>query len=173
MGDMEKIFYDFCDTVKKGSRTATDKTIKKICTDCNIYTKSFNANAVDIAFCKHLKSAKKDVDFSDFVRFVEGAMAEEYAKQKNISTTDASNEIKNKIISSSGPKSHGATQASKDSATSRLTDVKGYTGSHKERFDAETGKGKGIEGREYVMDEKAASGYVGGYKGKNTYDKTH
>ncbi|CAH8445512.1 unnamed protein product [Schistosoma turkestanicum] len=173
MGDLEQIFYDFCDAVKKGAKTATDKTIKKICTDCNIYTKSFNANAVDIAFCKHLKSGRKEVDFPDFLRFIEGTMAEEYARQKNISPTEASDEIKGKIIKGGGPKAHGATQVSKDSATARLTDVKGYTGSHKERFDLETGKGKGIEGREYLMDDKAASGYVAGYKGKDTYDKTH
>ncbi|CAH8478546.1 unnamed protein product [Heterobilharzia americana] len=100
-------------------------------------------------------------------------MAEEYAKHKNMSPADAAQEIKDKIINTGGPKAHGATSVSKDAATSRLTDVKSYTGAHKERFDLETGKGKGIEGREYVMDEKAASGYVGGYKGKDSYDKTH
>lgn len=53
--------------------------------------------------------------------------------------------------------------------TDRLTDTAGYTGAHKERFD-ESGKGKGKEGREDTAD---TSGYVSGYKGKNTYDKTH
>lgn len=52
----------------------------------------------------------------------------------------------------------------------RLTDVKGYTGSHKERFDAETGKGKGMDGRE---DRPENTGYVGNYKGQGTFDKTH
>lgn len=51
----------------------------------------------------------------------------------------------------------------------RLTDTSKYTGSHKERFD-DSGKGKGIAGREDVDDN---SGYVGGYKGKDTYDKSH
>lgn len=32
--------------------------------------------------------------------------------------------------------------------------------------------GKGIEGR-VDRDDKAAEGYVGGYKGKDTYDKKH
>lgn len=49
----------------------------------------------------------------------------------------------------------------------RLTDTSKYTGAHKERFDKE-GKGKGKEGRENIADD---SGYVGGYKGKDTYDK--
>lgn len=51
----------------------------------------------------------------------------------------------------------------------RLTDTSKYTGSHKERFD-ESGQGKGKAGREDVKDD---SGYVGGYKGAGTYDKTH
>ena len=50
-----------------------------------------------------------------------------------------------------------------------MTDASLYTGSHKERFDAD-GKGKGIEGRENIADN---SGYVGNYKGAETYDKTH
>lgn len=48
-----------------------------------------------------------------------------------------------------------------------LTDVSGYTGSHKERFDEE-GKGKGIEGRVDTVDD---SGYVGNYKGAGTFEK--
>jgi hypothetical protein len=51
----------------------------------------------------------------------------------------------------------------------RLTDTSQYTGTHKERFDKE-GKGKGISGREDVAEN---SGYVGAYKGKDTYDKSH
>ena len=79
-------------------------------------------------------------------------------------------------------------KSSGDAATQRLTDVAGYTGAHKvpvnpssasyyielsltarftyfpqERFDAETGKGKGVEGR-VDRDAHAAAGYVGGYK---------
>ena len=51
-----------------------------------------------------------------------------------------------------------------------MTDVKGYTGSHKERFDADSGKGKGIEGRADTADN---TGYVGNYKGSGTYDAKH
>lgn len=51
----------------------------------------------------------------------------------------------------------------------RLTDTSKYTGTHKERFDA-SGKGKGKTGREDVSEN---TGYVGGYKGKDTYNETH
>ncbi|XP_022198763.1 tubulin polymerization-promoting protein homolog [Nilaparvata lugens] len=55
------------------------------------------------------------------------------------------------------------------SAVERLTDPTKYTGSHKQRFD-EAGKGKGIEGRKDVADK---SGYVQGYKNRDSYNKTH
>ena len=58
--------------------------------------------------------------------------------------------------------------AVKAGGVDRLTDTSKYTGSHKERFD-ESGKGKGLEGRK-DFDDKASSGYVGGYKGKDTFD---
>ncbi|KFQ33122.1 Tubulin polymerization-promoting protein family member 2, partial [Merops nubicus] len=48
----------------------------------------------------------------------------------------------------------------------KLTDTSKYTGSHKERFD-ESGKGKGLAGRQDAVDN---SGYVGAYKGAGTYD---
>ena len=43
------------------------------------------------------------------------------------------------------------------------------SGNHKERFDAD-GKGKGIEGREDVIED---DGYVVGYTNKGTYDEDH
>ena len=62
----------------------------------------------------------------------------------------------------------------KTGAVDRLTDTSKYTGSHKERFD-ESGKGKGLEGRYHTdpLTQQAMQGYVGGYKGKDSYDKTH
>ena len=61
-------------------------------------------------------------------------------------------------------------KAVKARGVDRLTDTLKYTGSHKERFD-ESGKGKGIEER-VDRDDKVAEGYVGVYKGKDTYDET-
>ena len=51
--------------------------------------------------------------------------------------------------------------------SARLTDATLYTGAHKERFDAATGKGKGKIGRE----DAASDGYVAAYKNKGAYDK--
>lgn len=60
-------------------------------------------------------------------------------------------------------------KATKVGGVERLTDTSKYTGSHKERFD-ESGKGKGLAGRQDLTDN---SGYVGAYKGAGTYDQTH
>lgn len=59
--------------------------------------------------------------------------------------------------------------AKAEATVSRLTDPSKYTGSSKQRFD-DTGKGKGKAGRE---DQPDGSGYVAGYKHKDTFDKTH
>lgn len=79
------------------------------------------------------------------------------------------NSILGKFGSVSGPSLAGTTGVANKETVARMTDTKHYTGAHKERFD-DSGKGKGIEGRENRSD---SSGYVGNYKGANTYDKTH
>ncbi|KFO80201.1 Tubulin polymerization-promoting protein family member 2, partial [Cuculus canorus] len=70
------------------------------------------------------------------------------------------------LIEGKEPGSVGTTKATKAGGVERLTDTSKYTGSHKERFD-ESGKGKGLAGRQELTDN---SGYVGGYKGAGTYD---
>ncbi|VDN96706.1 unnamed protein product [Rodentolepis nana] len=145
---LEEKFNQFCDIVRKGSTTATDKTIKRICTDAGLYSKNMDANRVDIEFRGFVGNAKKDVDFKGFVEFLEGRLAKSYAASKGIEDqAEAASELKAKIENST-PKLHGATKTSTDATTARLTDVKGYTGSAKERFDPSTGKGKGKAGRE-------------------------
>lgn len=54
----------------------------------------------------------------------------------------------------------------KTGAVDRLTNTSRYTGSHKERFD-DSGKGKGREGREEIVEN---TGYVGAYKNAGTYN---
>ena len=67
------------------------------------------------------------------------------------------------------PPSAPLQKTSSKGGVEKLTDTSQYTGSHKERFDAE-GKGKGLEGRK---DMSKNTGYVGAFKGDGTYDKTH
>uniref|UniRef100_A0A1I8GE80 FH2 domain-containing protein n=2 Tax=Macrostomum lignano TaxID=282301 RepID=A0A1I8GE80_9PLAT len=173
MADCKASFLAFCDATKKGSDKASDKTIKKIFTDCKVFPAlKMTSNDMDISISSYKGKAKLkgDLDYNNFCAFITHFCAEAATKKKVSDAAKAEADVK-KLIADNKPSAHGATAASKDDATSRLTDVKGYTGAHKERFDADTGKGKGKEGREYVADKKAAEGYVGGYKNMDTYNK--
>ncbi|XP_018319221.1 TPPP family protein CG45057 [Agrilus planipennis] len=107
-------------------------------------------------YFKKLKQLK--VPFSDYSKFLE-----DLAKSKKVDLE----EMKHKMANCGQPGFSGVGQVKASSTVDRLTDASKYTGSHKQRFD-ETGKGKGIAGRKDLVDE---SGYVAGYKNKDTFDK--
>ncbi|KAK3926944.1 Tubulin polymerization-promoting protein-like protein [Frankliniella fusca] len=100
------------------------------------------------------KFKSKNIDFKTFVKYLE-----ELASVKKMDVND----LKSKLVDCGLPGTTGATAG----GVERLTDTSKYTGSHKERFDA-SGKGKGLEGRADLADN---TGYVQGYKEKDTYDK--
>lgn len=102
----------------------------------------------------------KKIAFPDFEKYLD-----EIAKSKKLEAKD----IKTKLKECGAPGTSGTTNVVKSSAVDRLTDTKKFTGSHKLRFDS-AGRGKGISGRKDTPD---TSGYVAGYKNKNTYDKSH
>jgi len=83
--------------------------------------------------------------------------------------TDVNSVIEKVNSAKGGPSLAGTTGVANKANVDRMTDTSQYTGSHKEKFD-ETGKGKGIAGRE---DRTENTGYVGNYKGANTFDKKH
>lgn len=107
-----------------------------------------------IAFRK-LKS--KAITFSQIIEFFDGL-----CKSKNMNL-----ELVKSKLEKSSPSKAGTTTAATSGVVERMTDTTKYTGTHKERFDAD-GKGKGQEGR---VDNVETSGYVSGYKNKDTYDK--
>lgn len=112
----------------------------------------------DTAICfSKLKS--KALGYEDYNKFLKIL-----AKEKNINLE----ELKNKLLKCDTPGTSGTTKPEESSTVQRLTDTSKYTGSHKERFD-KSGKGKGVAGRE---DRHENTGYVQGFKNKDTYDKT-
>lgn len=115
---------------------------------------------VDTGICfKKLK--QKAIDFKTFNIYLE-----DLAKTKGIPVED----IKAKLVAGGPPNVSNATKPQSNTVVERLTDASKYTGSHKERFDTSTGKGKGKEGRVDVLPK---DGYVAGYKNRDTFDKTH
>ncbi|CAH1366502.1 tubulin polymerization-promoting protein homolog [Tenebrio molitor] len=149
-------FSKFGDT-KSDGRTITLTQIDKWLKQAQVIGKKITTTDTGICFNK-FKS--KTIDCSTFIKFLE-----DLASQKKIPV----DELTEKLVTCGLPGTTKTTQAVNVGGVDRLTDTSQYTGTHKERFDKE-GKGKGISGREDVAEN---SGYVGAYKGKDTYDKSH
>lgn len=147
-------FAKFGDT-KADGKTITLSQIDKWLKQAAVFDKTLTTTDTAISFNK-FKS--KTIHYQDFLKFID-----DLASQKKI----PSENIKEKLENCGPPGTNKATQAVKTGAVDRLTDTSKYTGSHKERFD-ESGKGKGMSGREDLHED---TGYVGGYKGQGTYDK--
>lgn len=118
-----------------------------------------NVTTTDTAICFN-KFKSKTLNFEQFKAFIEAL-----AKEKNLNLP----ELINKLIKCALPSVAGTTKAVKNAIMQRMTDTSKYTGAHKERFD-EAGQGRGLEGR---SDNTENTGYVQGYKHKDTYDQKH
>ncbi|KXJ10832.1 tubulin polymerization-promoting protein family member 2 [Exaiptasia diaphana] len=168
--ELETVFKSFCafGAGSKDAQASMDNAkFGKLFRDLKLYDKKFTSTDTDIIFNRpEVKSkTERKITFKQFKVALELCAEKKYGKKEDVS------KLIEKICAGKGPGTSGATKTAKTGAVDRLTDTSKYTGSHKERFD-ESGKGKGIEGR-VDRDDKAAEGYVGGYKGKDTYDKSH
>ncbi|XP_059534712.1 tubulin polymerization-promoting protein family member 2 [Myotis daubentonii] len=141
-----------------------NKNFSKLCKDCGIMDgKMVTSTDVDIVFSKVKDKNARTITFPQF----QEAMKELGQKRFKGKNPDETLENIYKLMEGKDPATPGVTKATTVGGVSRLTDTSKYTGSHKERFD-ESGKGKGIAGRE---ERSENSGYVSAYKGAGTYDK--
>lgn len=166
-GIMEDVFKSFCafGAGSKDTVAAMDNAkFAKLSRDLKLLDKKLTATDIDIMFSKVKSKTERKITYKQFVEAVK-LMAE----KKYPGDADGFDKLQGLISAGKGPTTSKTTSAAKTGAVDRLTDTSKYTGSHKERFD-ESGKGKGLDGRK-DMDSKAAAGYVGGYKGMDTYDK--
>lgn len=153
-----KAFSKFGDTKSDGKLITLSQSDKWMKQAKVVDGKSITTTDTGIHF-KKFKALK--INQSDYIKFLE-----DLAKTRKVDIE----EMKKKLAECGLPGVTSAVAKSKaDAAVERLTDPTKYTGSHKQRFD-ETGKGRGIAGRKDVQD---GSGYVQGYKDKDTYSKTH
>ncbi|KAL3266928.1 hypothetical protein HHI36_011078 [Cryptolaemus montrouzieri] len=159
MGSLEAQFTAFSKfgDSKSDGKTITLSQIDKWMKQAEVFDKKLTTTDTGIEFGKF---KAKVIDLKTFNQFLENL-----AKAKGYAVDD----IKKKLVNCGAPGTSHTTQAVHVGGVDRLTDTSKYTGTHKERFD-ESGKGKGIEGRE---DRQDGSGYVQNYKGQGTYDKTH
>ncbi|NWH25186.1 TPPP2 protein, partial [Grus americana] len=168
MSEVENAFRKFAvygDTSASGNEM-TGKNFSKMCKECGVMDgKAVTSTDVDIVFNKVKTKGARTITFAEFQQ----AMKELCGKRFKGKSPEEALQAMYGLIEGKEPGSMGATKATKVGGVERLTDTSKYTGSHKERFD-ESGKGKGLAGRQDLTDNR---GYVGAYKGAGTYDQTH
>ncbi|XP_067853549.1 tubulin polymerization-promoting protein family member 3-like [Heptranchias perlo] len=165
MGALHEAFKKFAmhgDTKSVGNEM-NGKNWAKICKDCKVIDgKTVTSTDVDIVFSKVKSKSARVISFEEFKM----ALAELAVKRFKGKSQEEAIDSMYGLIAGKDPANVGVTVAHKGGGVERLTDTSKYTGSHKERFD-ESGKGKGMSGREYISEN---TGYVGNYKGAGTYD---
>lgn len=165
-GSLQAQFKKFA-TKGTNNSEATSKDITRWMTDAGVFGKACSSNNLDIAFNKIKTKGKQNITAPEMEKLVD-EIAKKYGEDHKLDEAAAKAELTQKLVSTE-PKAHGATKVSASGGVDRMTDTSKYTGAHKERFDAD-GKGKGAEGRTEKVEN---TGYVGQYKNKDTYDKTH
>ncbi|CAH1790269.1 unnamed protein product [Owenia fusiformis] len=168
MDDLATKFQKFCiqGRASQGDlKTVNNKNLTKLMKDCKIVGKSLTTTDIDITFSK-IMGSKKEMSLAQFKEFLK-VLAPKYKKDHKLADDDAAFDAMIEKVKGGGVSTAGTTGTSKTGGVGKMTDASQYTGAHKERFDA-SGKGKGIEGRE---DRASGDGYVGAYKGKDTFDK--
>ncbi|XP_035002028.1 tubulin polymerization-promoting protein family member 3 [Hippoglossus stenolepis] len=166
--DMEQLLAAFKKFAIRGDTKAMGKELNgknwaKLCKDCKIIDgKNVTVTDVDIVFSKVKQKTSRVITYEEFHRALQELAPKRFKGQ---SKEEALRSIV-ALVEGGEPSNAGVTKVAKTAAVDRLTDASRYTGSHKERFD-ESGKGKGREGREELVDN---TGYVGAYKNAGTYN---
>merc|ERR1712055_813140 len=160
--ELKSAFMNFANQGKSGAKVQEldNKNWTKMAKDCGLYNKTCTSTDGDITFQKYCGNKAKHINFDVFLKMVD-ELAGKYFK----GDPNAIQKYRELIVRKGAPVSQG-TKVATGNNVDRMTDTTQYTGAHKERFD-ESGKGKGIEGRE---DTHANDGYVTGYTNKGTYD---
>lgn len=148
---------------KASGQEMNGKNWAKLCKDCKVTDgKVVTATDVDIVFSKVKGKSTRVINYEEFKKALEELATKRFKGKSKEEAFDAICQL----IAGKEPANVGVTKAKAVGAVERLTDTSKYTGSHKERFD-ESGKGKGIAGRQDILDD---SGYVSAYKHAGTYD---
>lgn len=166
--DVDRLLWSFQKFSVHGDAKATGKEMNgknwaKLCKDCKVVDgRNVTGTDVDIVFTKVKQKTSRVITFDEFHKALEMLAPKRFKEQ----SPEEALESMSRLVQGKEPSNAGVTKVSKTAAVDRLTDTSKYTGSHKERFD-QTGKGKGREGREEIVEN---TGYVGAYKNAGTYD---
>lgn len=133
-------FATFGSSVTTSPVTCDNAHFAKLCRDCKIIDKKVTAVDVDIVFKKVVTKGERRITYHQFEQALK-----ELSKIKYGAAADGNQRIQ-ALITTAAPTSSG-TEANASGVFSKLTDTTQYTGTHKERFDAD-GNGRGLAGRE-------------------------
>merc|ERR1711970_271230 len=141
--DLKQAFLNFANQGKSGAKVQEldNKNWTKVAKDCGLYNKTCTSTDGDITFQKYCGNKAKHINFDVFLKMID-ELAGKYFK----GDPNAIQKYRELIVRKGAPVSQG-TKVATGNNVDRMTDTTQYTGAHKERFD-ESGKGKGIEGRE-------------------------
>ncbi|KAH9498372.1 Tubulin polymerization-promoting protein member 3 [Bulinus truncatus] len=166
--EVSSVGQNLTDAAKKEIKDkGMNKMLKETCGDA--VAKASEAQVFPKYCDKKTKKLHVDIFLGDFLTELAATVIQnkkKLAKRPDLTDSEVlalATELKEKIATKADAKPK---EVKVDAVTARLTDTKGYTGSHKERFD-ESGKGKGIAGRKNLVDD---SGYVSGYKKQGALD---
>ncbi|XP_037018578.1 tubulin polymerization-promoting protein family member 3 isoform X1 [Artibeus jamaicensis] len=165
MAGLEESFRKFAihGDPKASGQEMNGKNWAKLCKDCKVADgKAVTGTDVDIVFSKVKGKSARVINYEEFKKALEELAPKRFKGKSKEEAFDAICQL----VAGKEPANVGVTKAKTGGAVERLTDTSKYTGSHKERFD-ESGKGKGIAGRQDILDD---SGYVSAYKNAGTYD---
>nr|AAD44478.1 brain specific protein [Homo sapiens] len=146
---------------KASGQEMNGKNWAKLCKDCKVA----DGKSVTPLWTSSSPKSRGSLLGSSTMRSSRKALEELRPRDSGKSKEEAFDAIC-QLVAGKEPANVGVTKAKTGGAVDRLTDTSRYTGSHKERFD-ESGKGKGIAGRQDILDD---SGYVSAYKNAGTYD---
>ena len=151
---------------KADKKEGTSKDVTRWFTDAKLFGKTCTSNSLDIAFSKVKTKGKTTITEAQMKDLVK-EMAKSYKVDKKLASDEEATAQMMAKLAASDKKGHGTTDTANKKNVDRMTDTSKYTGAHKERFGAD-GKGKGLEGRADIVENK---GYVGNYKGEGSYGK--
>ncbi|KAJ3306366.1 hypothetical protein HDV03_005333 [Kappamyces sp. JEL0829] len=157
MEQLQQVFESFCSFGgSKGNLSAgikpsltpdvtmTNQKFAKFCKDCDVHKDGISSTDTDIIYNKVKAKTERNINFSQFTEALRQIAVKRFPKAEPAAAFD---QLVAKILKSGGcPKIQDGTRPVNDAVTSRLTDHSQYTGTHKNRFDAD-GKGKGKDGR--------------------------
>ncbi|CAF4004392.1 unnamed protein product [Adineta steineri] len=132
------------------------KNLTKMLKDTGVIDSKYSSNLFDNDMARVLGKLTTGGTYAKGIKTFEFQGFKQLIEQVAESKKTSVDSIVEKIQSSGGPSLANVTTTANKETTGRMTDTSQYTGSHKERFDAE-GHGKGIEGR---ADIDKNTGYV-------------